>query len=94
VPASAIISGVPAKAVKTAMKVLDRGRIHISALATGMGERLIEESVQYATQRIQFGEPISHSSSCRAWLPMAVPKCMPHVAWSKQWRDGMMPAKL
>lgn len=59
VPASSIIGLLPGKGFKTAMKVLDRGRIHISALATGMSERLIEESVQYATQRVQFGERIS-----------------------------------
>lgn len=58
VPGSAIIGGVPGRGFKTAMKVLDRGRIHISALASGMSERLIEESVLYATQRVQFGEAI------------------------------------
>jgi acyl-CoA dehydrogenase len=58
VPADAIIGGVPGKGFKTAMKVLDRGRIHISALACGMSERLIEESVAYAAQRQQFGKAI------------------------------------
>jgi acyl-CoA dehydrogenase len=59
VPASAIIGGVPGRGFKTAMKVLDRGRIHISALACGMSQRLIEESLRYAMQRVQFGEPIA-----------------------------------
>ena len=58
VAADAIIGGVPGKGFKTAMKVLDRGRIHISALACGMSERLIEESVAYAAQRQQFGRAI------------------------------------
>jgi len=58
VPASAIIGGVPGKGFKTAMKVLDRGRIHISALACGMSDRLIEESVRYAVERRQFGKAI------------------------------------
>lgn len=60
VPASAIIGGVPGVGFKTAMKVLDRGRIHISALATGMCERLIDESVRYAVERQQFGQAIGH----------------------------------
>ena len=60
VPASNIIGGVPGVGFKTAMKVLDRGRIHISALATGMCERLIEESVRYAAERQQFGQAIGH----------------------------------
>lgn len=58
VPANCIIGGVPGVGFKTAMKVLDRGRIHISALACGMSERLIEESVRYAVERRQFGRPI------------------------------------
>jgi acyl-CoA dehydrogenase len=58
IPASAIIGGVPGMGFKTAMKVLDRGRIHISALACGMSTRLIEESVRYAVERRQFGQAI------------------------------------
>jgi acyl-CoA dehydrogenase len=58
VPASAIIGLRPGMGFKTAMKVLDRGRIHLSALATGMCDRLIEESVRYAVERQQFGHPI------------------------------------
>jgi acyl-CoA dehydrogenase len=58
VPADSVIGGVPGRGFKTAMKVLDRGRIHISALASGMSERLVEESVRYAVERNQFGRPI------------------------------------
>lgn len=58
VPACAIIGGVPGTGFKTAMKVLNRGRIHIAALASGMCARLIEESVRYAAERRQFGQEI------------------------------------
>jgi len=58
VPVDAVIGGVPGKGFKTAMKVLDRGRIHISSLACGMSDRLLEESVAYAAQRQQFGKAI------------------------------------
>jgi acyl-CoA dehydrogenase len=58
VPAENIIGGVPGRGFKTAMKVLDRGRIHMSALAAGMSERLVNESVRYATDRRQFGQAI------------------------------------
>ena len=57
-PAANIIGGVPGRGFKTAMKVLDRGRIHISALASGMSDRLVEESVRYAVERRQFGQAI------------------------------------
>ena len=58
VPAANIIGGVPGRGFKTAMKVLDRGRIHMSALASGMCHRLLQESVQYAVERKQFGQAI------------------------------------
>lgn len=58
VPATNIIGGIPGRGFKTAMKVLDRGRIHISALAAGMSQRLVEEQVRYAAERKQFGQPI------------------------------------
>lgn len=59
VPASNIIGGEPGRGFKTAMKVLDRGRIHLSALSSGMCSRLVKESVDYAVQRKQFGQPIA-----------------------------------
>ncbi|MDG2003532.1 MAG: acyl-CoA dehydrogenase family protein [Novosphingobium sp.] len=58
VPAANIIGGGPGKGFKTAMKVLDRGRIHLSALASGMSDRLVEDSVRYAVERKQFGQAI------------------------------------
>ena len=60
VPAENIIGGVPGRGFKTAMKVLDRGRIHMSALAAGMAQRLLEDSVAYAAERKQFGQAIGN----------------------------------
>ncbi len=68
VPAANIIGGVPGKGFKTAMKVLDRGRIHLSAAACGMSERLIAESLGYAMQRKQFGQAISEFQLIQAML--------------------------
>lgn len=68
VPASAIIGGKPGVGFRTAMKVLDRGRIHLSAVALGMCDRLIELSVQYALERKQFGQPISGFQLVQALL--------------------------
>ncbi len=58
IPAANIIGGIPGRGFKTAMKVLDRGRIHMSALATGMSHRLLDEQVRYAVERKQFGQAI------------------------------------
>jgi acyl-CoA dehydrogenase len=58
VPAANIVGGVPGQGFRTAMKVLDRGRIHIAAVALGMADRLIEMSLGYAMERQQFGQRI------------------------------------
>ncbi len=40
------------------LKVLERGRIAIGALSTGLGRGAMEEAVSYAKDREQFGKPI------------------------------------
>lgn len=68
VPASALIGGIEGQGFKTAMKVLDRGRLHISALSVGTAKRLIDESVAYSTQRKQFGTEIANFQLIQAML--------------------------
>jgi hypothetical protein len=41
-----------------ALKVLDGGRIGIAAMAVGLARGALEESVRYARERQQFGQPI------------------------------------
>lgn len=53
---------------KTAMQVLDRGRMHISAICVGVAERLIKDSLEYAMDRKQFGEPIANFQLVQAML--------------------------
>ncbi|MDP3416306.1 acyl-CoA dehydrogenase family protein [Falsiroseomonas sp.] len=47
------------------MSVLDKGRIGIAALALGILQRALEESVSYAKQRVQFGKPIAEQQAIR-----------------------------
>ena len=68
VPASALIGGVEGQGFKTAMKVLDRGRLHISALSVGTAKRLIDESLAYSSQRKQFGTEIANFQLVQAML--------------------------
>jgi len=70
VPAEALLGGEDKlnKGFQTAMKTLDRGRLHISALAVGTAERLIDESVRYALERKQFGQPIGEFQLIQAML--------------------------
>jgi len=51
--------GAEGEGFKIAMRVLDRGRLHISAVCVGVAERLIADSVAYASERHQFGKPIA-----------------------------------
>lgn len=59
VPASALLGGKEGQGFRTAMKVLDGGRIHIGAVAVGLAQRLVEEATAYAKERKQFGEPLA-----------------------------------
>lgn len=68
VPAANIIGGVPGKGFKTAMKVLDRGRLHVSALSCGVAQRVLNESVAYARERKQFGQRIGDFQLVQAML--------------------------
>ena len=70
VPVANVIGG-PGKigqGFKTAMKVLDRGRLHISALAVGIAQRLIDDALAYAIDRQQFGQPIAEFQLVQAML--------------------------
>ena len=58
IPASALLGTEEGKGFITAMKVLERGRLHISAVCVGIADRLIDESTRYAAQRKQFGQAI------------------------------------
>jgi acyl-CoA dehydrogenase len=53
---------------KVAMSVLDKGRLHISAVATGVSKRLIREMVTYALERKQFGKPIFEHQMIQAMM--------------------------
>ena len=67
VPAANLI-GKEGQGFITAMKVLDRGRLHIAGISVGVAERLIRDALQYAMQRKQFGVPIAEHQLIQAML--------------------------
>src|SRR5690606_4525872 len=69
IPASALIGGVEGVGFKTAMKVLDKGRLHIAALSVGAAERMLDDSLRYAGERKQFGPRIAAFRLIQAMLP-------------------------
>jgi acyl-CoA dehydrogenase len=68
VPVDAVIGGQEGQGFKTAMKVLNRGRLHIAAVCVGAAQRLCDESVSFARNRVQFGKPIAEHQLVQAML--------------------------
>ena len=60
--------GEEGEGFRIAMRVLDRGRLHIAAVCTGIAERLIADAVGYATERRQFGKPIAEFQLVQAMI--------------------------
>ena len=68
VPATNIIGGRPGLGFKTAMKVLEKGRIHIAAICVGVAERMLRDALRYAAERRQFGHAIGEFQLVQAML--------------------------
>jgi acyl-CoA dehydrogenase len=68
VAACNLVGEVEGIGFKTAMKVLDRGRLHIAAVCVGAAERLIADSLRYAIERKQFGKAIAEFQLIQAML--------------------------
>ncbi len=60
--------GAEGEGFKLAMRVLDRGRLHIGAVCTGIAERLIADGVAYAQERKQFGQPLAAFQMVQAMI--------------------------
>ena len=67
VPSHMMVAG-EGEGFKVAMSVLDKGRLHISSVCTGMMDRLISEMVNYAMEREQFGKPIMQHQLIQAMI--------------------------
>ena len=68
VPVRNLIGGKEGLGFKTAMKVLDKGRIHIAAICVGVAERILADALRYAMERRQFGQPIAEFQLVQAML--------------------------
>jgi acyl-CoA dehydrogenase len=68
VPAGALIGGSEDVGYRAAMTSLARGRVHIAALAVGIAQRALDESVAYAATATQGGKPIGGFQLVQAML--------------------------
>jgi acyl-CoA dehydrogenase len=68
VSAENLIGGAEGMGFKTAMKVLDKARLHIAAVCVGAATRILDEALNYALERKQFGQPIGEFQLVQAML--------------------------
>ncbi|HVJ73590.1 MAG TPA: acyl-CoA dehydrogenase family protein [Casimicrobiaceae bacterium] len=68
VPAANLIGEREGVGFKTAMKVLDKGRLQIAAVCVGVAERMLGDALRYAVERRQFGQPIAEFQLVGAML--------------------------
>jgi short/branched chain acyl-CoA dehydrogenase len=67
------------------LRILDEGRIAISALATGLAQGCVDESLSYAKTRRAFGRPIGDNQAIR--FKLADMEMKAHTA-RLSWRDA------
>ncbi len=74
------------------MKILDKGRLTMGASAVGSAQRLLELSIDYAKQRVQFGKPIGEFQAVQIMLAdmatqiYAGRQMLHHAAWLRDKR--------
>ena len=89
VPAENVVGGeaMIGQGFRTAMKTLDKGRLTMGASSLGSAQRLLELSLDYARQRVQFGKPIAHFQAIQLMLAdmateiYAGRQMIHHAAW-------------
>lgn len=59
VPLTSLIGAEEGRGFKTAMKVLNKQRIHLAALCIGPAIRMLDDAVEYTANRRQFGQPVA-----------------------------------
>ncbi len=68
VPAANLIGHKEGIGFKTAMKVLDKGRLTIAAVSIAAADRMLADALSYAVNRKQFGKPIAEFQLIQAML--------------------------
>ena len=68
VPAANLIGHKEGRGFKTAMEVLDKGRIHVAAVCVGVAQRILDDALRYAMERKQFGQAIGEFQLIQAML--------------------------
>lgn len=59
----------------TAMKILEKSRVHIAAVCVGYAKRIIDEMVNYSINRKQFGQPIANFQMIQSMIAESKTEC-------------------
>ncbi len=103
VPVENVIGGegLIGQGFKTAMKVLDKGRLTLAAGSVGTAQKALDLAVRYAKERVQFGRPIGQFQLIQDMLARmatevyAGRQMVYRVAWEKdQGRSVIMEASM
>ena len=68
IPGDALVGGEEGRGFQIAMQSLDNGRLSVAAMGVGMGRRILDNAIRYATERKAFGEPIANFQLIQAML--------------------------
>jgi acyl-CoA dehydrogenase len=68
IPGDALVGGEEGRGFQIAMQSLDNGRLSVGAMGVGMGRRILDTAIRYATERKAFGEAISNFQLIQAML--------------------------
>ncbi len=68
VSGDAVVGGEEGRGFQIAMQSLDNGRLSVAAMGVGMGRRILDTALRYATERKAFGEPIANFQLIQAML--------------------------
>jgi acyl-CoA dehydrogenase len=68
IPGDALVGGEEGRGFQIAMQSLDNGRLSVAAMGVGMGRRILDTAILYATERKAFGEAIANFQLIQAML--------------------------
>ena len=103
VPVENVIGGEAriGQGFKTAMRVLDKGRLTLAASSVGMAQKALELATQYSKDRVQFGQPICQFQLIQGMLAQMATEIFAgrqmvyRTAWEKdQGKDVTMEAAM
>jgi acyl-CoA dehydrogenase len=68
IPTGNLIGGKEGVGFKTIMKVLNKQRLHLSALCTGPAIRMLDLAIEHTQNRQQFGQPVGNFQLLQAMV--------------------------